>query len=163
MTANDIREDYSRGTYSKTRMLISANAMVPCSEDGKWECAERIPVYISSYDERTYTTAETDAIRDAVRDMVEYAKTKYHGGTIADMAARHTDYGMDLHLDINPPAGCIYTGLCIEVQTARNPGPIWSSTGLHFRAKVRGTKSKTLAKSTWRIISGGDYMKEVVE
>lgn len=161
MTANEIREGYAHSSYDKTHLTIHSNVMVPCTESGVIRAARSIPVFITSWEERTYTMRELDAIRNSAAEMVEYAMNKYHGGAVKDVAARFTEYGMDVHVDIEPPAGCIYTGLCIEVQTARNPGPIWSSTGMHFRAKVKGTKSKTCAKSTWRIVSGGDYMKEV--
>lgn len=162
MTAQEINNEYA-GPWYKTTMTIHSNVFLPATEDGGIKAARPIPVRVVSTDERTYEDKELDAIRHTIADMVDYGLTKYHGGTVTGIASISTDYDARVHIDIDPPTGCIYTGLCIEVQTARNPGPIWSSTGLHFRAKVKGTKSKTRAKSTWRIISGGDYMKEVVE
>lgn len=166
MTALDIKENnsiFKPSTLYKTRIHTISNAEVPISDSGELREVVGISTFIKSYDADAYTPKDEDNIRRLVNSMVEYGLTKYHGGTVVDVAAESDDYGARVHIDIDPPMGCIYTGLCIEVQTARNPGPIWSPSGLHFRAKVRGTKSKTCAKSTWRIISGGDYMKEVVE
>lgn len=160
MTAQEINNEYADPWY-KTNMTIHSNVFLPATDDGSVMAARPIPVRVVSTDERTFTDKELDAIRCIVANMVGYGLSKYHGGTIGDVAAISTDYDTRVHIDILPPAGCPYTGLCIEVQTARNPRPIWSSTEPHFRAKVKGTKSKTCAKSTWRIISGGDYMKEV--
>lgn len=160
MTAQEINNEYASSWY-KTNMTIHSNVFLPATDDGSVMAARPIPVRVVSTDERTCEDKELDAIRCIVANMVGYGLSKYHGGTIGDVAAISTDYDTRVHIDILPPAGCPYTGLCIEVQTARNPRPIWSSTEPHFRAKVKGTKSKTCAKSTWRIISGGDYMKEV--
>ena len=160
MTAQDINNEYASSWY-KTNMTIHSNVFLPATDDGSVMAARPIPVRVVSTDERTFTDKELDAIRRIVADMVGYGLTRYHGGTIGDVAAISTDYDARVHIDILPPAGCQYTGLCIEVLMAHNPGSWSYSEGMHFRAKVKGTKSKTCAKSTWRIISGGDYMKEV--
>ena len=166
MTALDIKNENSifttAGLY-KTRIETISSAEVPISDSGEIRDTVGIITYVKSFDPDAYTPNQVNAIRHMIENMVDYGLTKYHGGTVVDVAAESNDYGACVHIDIDPPIGCIYTGLCIEVQTARNPGPVWTTTGMHFRAKVKGTKSRTRAKSTWRIISGGDYMKEVVE
>lgn len=97
---------------------------------------------------------ECDFAVDLLNDMFVRAEEKRCAGSFKGGEYRYSPVsGGRLGLNVvDLPSECPYTGIQIEVVTCRN------YMGFYFRTKVYGTKSKTLAKSTWRMVKGGNYL-----
>lgn len=104
----------------------------------------------------TFTPTDRDSLLRVAAVMWEKAVMKYRGGRIVSAECDMDMYDWRLTVTIEGVNG--WNAVRLEAQAV---GGGWVSP--HIRVKVRGNRSKSgrVTPSGWRLVAGGDYMKEV--